>query len=267
VKPSGIVTFTTDFGSTDSYVGQMKGVALSLAPHARLVDLCHGLPPGAIAAGAWVLESGYAAFPAGTVHVAVVDPGVGTDRRATAVRAGDHVFVAPDNGLLGRVLRRERLVAAVELRRSDASDVTTFDGRDLFTPAAARIARGDPFESLGPPLDPPLPAADPKPVLRPGRPTEIPVVHVDRFGNVVLDVERLDLERLLGAPPGPGAALRVVSGASEIGEMRRSYAGAGPGPFLLLNSAGYLEIALDGAPASRALDLRPGSRVTLYPSS
>ena len=104
MSPSGIVTLTTDFGLLDSYVGQMKGVLLTIDAGIRIVDLCHEVPPQRIETGAYLLETGYPAFPPGTVHVAVVDPGVGSSRRAVAVRAGSHFFVAPDNGLLSRVL-------------------------------------------------------------------------------------------------------------------------------------------------------------------
>jgi len=269
MTPSGIVTLTTDFGRLDSYVGQMKGAILSVEPGLRIVDLCHEVPPQRIEAGAYLLETGYSAFPAGTVHVAVVDPGVGTSRRAVAVRAGSHVFVAPDNGLLTRVLLREPLEAVHLLEnesflRPDRS--ATFEGRDRFAPAAAWLARGIALDRLGPPADELVRLAGVRPQLSAGRPTAVPVLGVDRFGNVALDARVEDLTALLGREPSPEWALRLETSAGPVTEFRRTFGeGRGDGPFLLVNSAGYLEVALRGARADEALGLGPDSRPLLTP--
>lgn len=265
--PSGIITFTTDFGLRDSYVGQMKGAALSVAPDARLVDLCHEVPPQQVAAGAYVLETGYGVFPAGTVHVAVVDPGVGTGRGAVAVRAGDQFFVAPDNGLLTRVLRREplheaHLLTDAAFQRPERS--ATFDGRDLFAPAAAWVARGTELRRLGPPAAELVRLEGVRPEIRLGKATPVPVVWVDRFGNVTLDVHRETLRKLLGPEPWSGAPLRLVAGDREVRAFHRTFADAEHGaPFLLVNSSGYLEVALREARADHALGLEPGSNALL----
>jgi S-adenosylmethionine hydrolase len=198
-----ILTLTTDFGLRDSYVGQMKGAVLAVDHEIRVVDLCHEVPPQRILSGAYLLETGYAAFPAGSVHVAVVDPGVGTRRRPLAVRAGSHLFVAPDNGLLSRVLDREPLREAhviEEERYLRSPRSATFEGRDLFAPAAAWLARGVEPGELGRAAGKivRLPASGH--ALRPGVPAEIDVLHVDRFGNVALDL-RADI---LGWPRPAG---------------------------------------------------------------
>ncbi len=267
LTPNGIVTLTTDFGVHDSYVGQMKGAVLSVDAGLRVVDLCHEVPAQRIDAGAYVLETGYAAFPEGTVHVAVVDPGVGTSRRALAVRAGSHFFVAPDNGLLTRVLLREPLAEARMLENADylgAAGSATFEGRDRFAPAAAWIARGTALDRLGPPAGELVRLPGVRPPLRAGEPTAVPALAVDRFGNVALDVHEADLSALLGRPAGPGCRLRLETPAGEVTEFRRTFAeGGGSRPFLLVNSAGYLEVALWKGRADAALGLEVGSRPVL----
>jgi len=267
MSPSGIVTLTTDFGRLDSYVGQMKGALLAVAPGIRIVDLCHEVPPHRIDAGAYLLETGYAVFPPGTVHVAVVDPGVGSSRRALAVRAGVHYFVAPDNGLLTRVLLREplheaRLLDDESFFRPVRS--ATFEGRDRFAPAAAWIARGTELARLGPPAGTLERIGEVRPKLHAGRPTAVPVLAVDRFGNVALDAHEADLAALLGQAPAPGSALRLETPGGPVTVFRDTYEnGRGEGPFLLVNSAGYLEAALCGSRADEALGLGPGSRALL----
>jgi S-adenosylmethionine hydrolase len=252
----GIITFTTDFGASDSFVGQMKGAALSIDPDLRLIDLCHEIPAQNVAAGAYVLETGYGAFPRGTVHVAVVDPGVGTSRRAVAVAAGGHVFVAPDNGLLGRVLGRERPECAVELEPAGPGGAATFEGRDRFTPAAARIASGTPVESMGP-LARDLVVLPVAARPEPDRFASIPVIHVDRFGNAVLDLRAEWIGAGSGTDDAPAIVVRTPGG--EIDRLHRTYGEAeGDSPFLVVNSAGYVEIAVNGRDAADRLGLRPG---------
>ena len=262
------VSLTTDFGLDDGYVGQMKAAALAVAPDLVLVDLCHAVPPHDVASGAWILETGCGAFPDGTVHVAVVDPGVGTERAAIAVETERYLFVGPDNGVLARALadhppRRAHRIE--EARSPRPRGGTTFDGRDLFAPAAARLARGIDLAALGAAADrlAPAPALPVRPER--GRPVRVPVVHTDRFGNVILDVRERELRAALGAPPGTGT-LVVRAGERAIERLRTAYA-AGERktgePFLLVDSAGYLEIALDRGSAADALGLRAGDEVTL----
>lgn len=269
MTPSGIVTLTTDFGLRDSYVGQMKGALLSVAPGIRVVDLCHELPAHRIDSGAYLLETGYSAFPPGTVHVAVVDPGVGTSRPAVAVRAGSHFFVAPDNGLLTRVLLREPLVEAYRLEDPSFTGPArspTFEGRDRFAPAAAWIARGTALDRLGPPAGDLERIGGVRPPLFLGQPGEVPVLAVDRFGNVAVDAHTHDLTALLGHPPRPGCPLRLETPGGLVSEFRRTFGdGRGAGPFLLINSAGYLEVALRNARADAALGLSLDSRPVLTP--
>lgn len=265
--PPRLLTLTTDFGNRDSYVGQMKGAALSVAPDLCIVDLCHEVPAQQIAAGAYVLETGYAAFPEGTVHLAVVDPGVGTERRAIAVRTERFTFVAPDNGLLTRVLDKE---APLEMHAIEAEAYTspaissTFEGRDRFAPAAAWLARGLALSELGPVVTDPVRFALPRPELRPGVPVRVPVILVDRFGNVVLDLQGEVAVAALGRSLDERTHLWVRTPGAIVDRFQRTYGPPGCGePFLLVNSAGYLELALAGARADERLELRPGAWVEL----
>ena len=267
MEPSKIITLLTDFGDRDTYVGQMKGAALAVEPGARLVDLCHEVPAHDVGTGAYLLETGYAAFPPGTVHVAVVDPGVGTDRRMVAVRAGEHTFLAPDNGLLGRVLGREKVTAAHVLQNPSffgPRDSITFAGRDVFAPAAAWILRGVDLQRLGPPAGE-LAGPDPvRPRVELGRPLRVPVVHVDHFGNVVLDVRVETLTAVLGHPPAADTAMRLVTETGQVTRFLSTYGhSGGREPFFLVNSAGYLEVAIDSGRADEALGLRPGTHPEL----
>jgi S-adenosylmethionine hydrolase len=262
VKATKIITLTTDFGHRDSYVGQMKGAVLAVDPEAHVIDLCHGIPPQDIRAGAYILETGYNAFPEGTVHVVVVDPGVGTDRRMVAVCAGRHFFLAPDNGVLSRVLARERTVAAHLLQNKSLfgpASSSTFDGRDVFSPVAAWITRGVDLQRLGP-------AAGELVKLEPtgarvslGCPCRVAVIHVDHFGNVVLDITTASLTALLGHAPDKESSLRLVCEGGTVDRFARTYGDAdAQQPFFLINSAGYLEIAVQTGRADQRLGLRTG---------
>jgi S-adenosylmethionine hydrolase len=214
-----------------------------------------------------LLETAYAAFPSGTVHVAVVDPGVGTDRRMIAVLAGEHYFLAPDNGLLGRVLDREKITAAHVLQNRSffgPRDSITFAGRDVFAPAAAWIVRGVDLQRLGPPAGKLVPLEPGRPRIELGRPVRVPVIHVDHFGNVVLDVKVETLTAVLGHPPAPETAIKLVAEDGRVSRFVETYAlGGGREPFFLINSAGYLEVAVEAGRADEALGLRPGTHPEL----
>ena len=190
-----IITLLTDFGTRDAYAASMKGVILSIAPDARIIDITHEVPPQDIVEGAWTLASAYRWFPAGTVHVAVVDPGVGSARRAIAARAGAWTFVAPDNGVLAWALDGAGDVRAVELadtRWFQPGVSSTFHGRDIFAPVAAHLASGVALDELGPRVDDlvALPVASPH--VTPERIT-CEVVHVVLFGNAITNLDAVTL--------------------------------------------------------------------------
>lgn len=262
-----IITLSSDFGGSESYVAEMKGVILSLAPGVTLVDGPHGLPAHDVAAGAYQLRNLARAFPPGTIHLAVVDPGVGGSRRPMLVETDSALFVGPDNGLFTYVLAAAshfsaRLLESPELRRP--SPRGTFHGRDIFAPAAAHLALGVRPSRFGPEIVDPvlLPYEAPR-LLRDGR-LMVSVVHVDRFGNVILGLSRRELAALAG--PGREARPRLERGGKRVDAFRAAYQGAPAGEaFFVWNGADDLEIALDRASAAERLGLAAGDRIRLDP--
>ncbi len=262
-----IVTLLTDFGGADGYVGQMKGSLLRIAPECTIVDLSHEVPPQAVAAGAYLLETCHDAFPDGTVHVAVVDPGVGTPRRALAIETRRFVFIGPDNGLLSRAVGHDpvRRIHAIDVQRWRRPGTSvTFDGRDLFAPVAAWVCRGIPIASLGPrvesivSLDPTGPRT-----VAPGL-FDVHVIYIDRFGNVTLDLRATELLVWTVGETSSLVRFELLAAGQIVRGSAQTYADAqDENPFLLFNSAGYLEIACRDASASEALGLTIGDCLRL----
>ncbi len=238
MNPRGPVVFLTDFGTRDHYVGVMKGVILSRVPEARLVDLTHEIPPQDVREAAYELFVSYRYFPAGAVFLAVVDPGVGTERRALVMRAGEWFFVGPDNGLFTLVLHQEdfREIRAIDPERfllPGAS--TTFHGRDLFAPVVAELLRGLPLREFGPEVKDPVELSFPEPEPIPGG-LRVPVLKADRFGNLIL---YFSAEKLRGR------RFRVVVEGKRL-PFVRTYAGVPEGEALVLvGSDGLLEVAVN----------------------
>jgi hypothetical protein len=264
-----IVALLSDFGTQDHYVGAMKGAVLSVCPDAQLVDVVHDLVPHDVEAGSFVLASSVEAFPTGTVFLAVVDPGVGTARRALAVEKDGRRFVAPDNGLLTHVLAgageaRVHAITNAGLFRYQVSP--TFHGRDVFGPVAGHLARGMAIEEVGPP------AADP--ILLPVTPMRVrgddewegEIIHVDRFGNLTTNVLEADLRQILSRFGGdPTAVVVVVEGA--VLPLVATYGDVSEGePCALVGSSHRLEIAIHGGNASRLLGAARGASVRIRPA-
>lgn len=242
----GLITLTTDFGLRDPFVGIMKGVMLTICPSARLVDLTHDIAPQDVLGGGLALEAALPFFPAGTVHLAVVDPGVGTARRPIAIRADGHYLVGPDNGLFTFALEGAGW-AAVALTAPDyrlAEVSRTFHGRDVFAPAAAYLASGVPLERLGPPV------AAPERLRRPGCRLEGgelvgAVIDVDHFGNLLTSIPAARLAEIAG----PGEITLEVAGRRLQGPVD-AYAEGGDGvPAVIVGSTGRLEIFVKSASA------------------
>ncbi len=255
------VTLTTDFGAADWFVGTMKGVIAGLAPKARVIDLTHGIPAGDVAAGAYALAAGCGWFPRGTVHLAVVDPGVGGPRPAIVVRTTRFLFVGPDNGVLSLALARERVrgIRRIENRAWWLHPVSrTFHGRDVFAPVAARLARGDDPAQVGPPVDDWVRLPWPEPRQREGTISGA-VVYIDRFGNAITNLP----DRLLG---GRSSGRRVQVAARSGIPLADSYQAVAAGrPVAVVGSHGFLEIAVNGGNAARRLGQRRGTSVRLQP--
>jgi S-adenosyl-L-methionine hydrolase (adenosine-forming) len=263
------ITFLSDYGSTDEFAGVCRAVIARIAPEARVIDISHGIARHDVRHGAAVLANAVGYAPPG-VHLAVVDPGVGTERRAVAVAAaeeGRH-FVGPDNGLLSPALERfGGAREAVEISNSAArlDPVSpTFAGRDLFAPVAAHLALGEPLAALGEPLDPDtLERIDGGgPVIEPGLRLEAEVGHVDAFGNLSLIATAADADDA-GLEPGKGLRVRGPRRSDEA-VYALTFADAKPDEMVLLvDSARSLALAVNRGDAARRLDLSPGDRVLL----
>jgi len=255
------IALLTDFGVRDHYVGAVKGVLLSRCPGVALVDLVHDLPRHDVTASALALAASYRFFPAGTVFLAVVDPGVGTARRGLALEAEGFRFVAPDNGLLGLVMgERPRAHALTNAALFRAPVSATFHARDVFGPVAAHLAAGGDLAGVGPPIDDPVRL--PWPGVHPVGPFELEanVVHVDHFGNLTTSLSREQLERLLEGA-GEGAEV-VVTVEDAVLPLARTYADVPEGEACaLVGSSGWLELAVNRGAAARLLGAEPGTAV------
>jgi S-adenosylmethionine hydrolase len=251
-----IVTLTTDFGVSDGYVGAMKGVILGLAPSATIVDISHDVTRQDVRHGVRVLAASTPFFPSGTIHVAVVDPGVGTSRRGIGLRTSCATFVGPDNGLFTPFLQERVACVALTnpaMHRHPVSN--TFHGRDVFAPVAAHLVNGLSLADLGPPVEDPIRLPEPQPErLADGR-LRAEVVYVDRFGNLITNLRPIEW----GIDDTRG--IRVVLRGASLA-VQRTYADGAPGQLLaLVGSDGCLEIAVREGSAAERLGLGVGARL------
>jgi S-adenosylmethionine hydrolase len=263
-----VLAFLTDFGLSDGYVGVMKGVVLGIAPQVSILDITHEIAAQDVSTASWVLATTYNYFPAGTIFVCVVDPGVGSTRRPIALHAGQWYFVGPDNELFSYVLAQQPLHAAVTLTNPayHLPQVShTFHGRDIFSPAAAHIARGVALSELGPTVDPAeLQRLDiVKPVLQNGR-IEAQVAHIDHFGNIITNIPlhmvpdlfvRADIRLLF---PQQGIT---------INRSQRFFAtdtsGQSDSPFIYGDSSEHIAVAIRNGNAASTLGITNGAPVSL----
>lgn len=257
-----IVTLTTDFGTLDGYTGIVKAVILGICDSVSIVDLSHDLPPWNVSAAAWVIGNSYPYFPKEAIHVAVVDPGVGSKRRAIAIEALGQYFIGPDNGIFSYVLYASEKVKAYELTEEKywlKELSSSFHARDLFAPVAGHLASGVEMEKLGPELHPDslikLPARELK--VKQNR-VEGSVAYVDRFGNLITNIKK-DFVR--------NSALCQV-GKRSIGRIGHSYSSGDHGmPIAFIGSHGFLEIAVSQGRADEKLDAGVNTPVILFEGS
>jgi hypothetical protein len=251
-----IITLTTDFGLSDPFVGIMKGVILKIAPDAQVVDICHDIHSYDILEAVFLIENSYRYFPEGTIHVVVVDPGVGSARRPLAAASNGYKFVAPDNGVLSAVFEdRAYHITNSEFFLKPVS--RTFHGRDIFAPVAAHLARGISIESLGPRVVDFVRSPLPKPYVQGGKLVGI-ALHIDKFGNVITNLRRADL--------GPNFAIKIADISIERLCANFSEAEAGE-LFVLEGSTGYIEIALNQGSAASRLNIKRGAEIEVESDS
>ncbi|NOX97245.1 MAG: SAM-dependent chlorinase/fluorinase [Nitrospirae bacterium] len=258
------ITLLTDFGGKDSYVGVMKGVIQGINPQARVIDLCHEVPPQDIHSAAFLLKVSYKYFPRGTIHVIVVDPGVGSKRKIVCLKTSDYLFLAPDNGVLTPIRQEEKIEEIVEVSRQRyfLKEVSrTFQGRDIFAPVAAHLSLGVNPSELGPKVshfrDLKIP-----PVHFSEKGLEGEIIYIDRFGNLITNITRADLRGLEKKISGKG--IRITVGGKEIRKINKSYAESQSGELLaIIGSSHYLEISLNQGNARKVLGLDRGEKLII----
>jgi S-adenosylmethionine hydrolase len=259
MRLSGIVSLLTDFGHEDEYVGVMKAVILQQYPVARIVDICHSIAPHDIHAAARMLQASYPFFPEGTVHLVVVDPGVGTERNIVLAESDQHLFIAPDNGILTAILQSSQLTKCYKLANiAPVAASSTFHGRDIMAPAAGKILAGTPSSTLGEEYDIDQCIVLPPPLLQITG-TEIigEVIAIDHFGNIAtsiteehIDIPHIDVEIEIGG-------ICIMGMVKSYAEVEQSALAA------LVDSRGNLEIAVNQGNAAKRLNAKRGDRVVL----
>lgn len=256
MKASGIITLITDFGLSDAYVAMMKGVILSINPAAKLIDISHQISVGSILQGASIIRETFPFFPMGTVHIAVIDPSVGSHRRPIAIQSGGHFFLGPDNGLLWPVIsgqKEAKVIHLIETRYFLKHITYTFHGREVFAPAAAYLSLGVDVEKMGPALNDPVQLHLPKPKKREGI-LYGQVIRTDNFGNLITNIHYEELQAFLKS-----CQPIIEVGKLVIKKISKIYSDASEGePLALINSSQWLEIAVNLGRASEYLGMDSG---------
>jgi S-adenosyl-L-methionine hydrolase (adenosine-forming) len=257
-----IVTLTSDFGLNDHFVGTMKGVILNIAPEANIIDICHSVQPFDILDGALTIVQAYSYFPPGTIHVVVVDPGVGSARRPLLVSTEKHYLVAPDNGVLSLIMDREERVKVRHITGQHyflQPISNTFHGRDVFAPVAGYLAKAVDSAKLGDEISDYVRFSAPRPKAVGEKTLRGVILKVDRFGNLITNFTLPDVPALFQSPPAP---FKISIANRDITELHNSYSDALPNElFGILGSMGYLEIAASRASAAQLLGAGKGSEV------
>jgi S-adenosylmethionine hydrolase len=259
---SGVITLTTDFGTDDPFAGIMKGVILSIHPNAKIIDLTHGIAPQNVRQAALVLKAAAPYFPKKTVHVAVVDPGVGGQRRPIVIQNGSHTFVGPDNGIFTKVLNAKSRCFELTRKKYFMKNVSaTFHGRDIFAPAAAWIAKGTPLKSLGSSVLNPQTLDLPEPEWN-GEAIEGEIIYIDRFGNATTNIAG----NLISQHCSHFHKLTVKLGKTIIRRLATHYSEVSSGKAgAIINSWDALEIFKREGDAARSLKLKMGQKVRVIP--
>lgn len=262
-----VITLLTDFGTADEYVGVMKGVILSICPSASIVDISHQIEPQDIVQAAYLIPAYFHFFPEGTVHIVVVDPGVGSQRGILAVHFHSHIFIAPDNGVLSLLLRDQKSDTIVHVNESDyflEPVSATFHGRDIFAALGGHVACGTKIESMGDRLQI-------KDIVHLNELTRQisesgklvgKIISIDRFGNLISNIDSIHLRDFCRVEPAKQIQIRI--GSLTICGMVKTYADAAPQePLALIGSRGYMEIAINGGHAQKQLKIRKGDEVSI----
>ncbi len=265
MDPSSIVVLLTDFGDSSWYIGVMKGVILSIAPQTRIIDLSHNVSSQDVREGAFILGNGYGYFPQGSVFVCVVDPGVGGERKNIIVETDEYYFVGPDNGIFTPIFEGNQSIQVYQVISEEymiEGRGSTFLGRDLFAPVAARISLGADPSAIGSELSSITTVSGSEPVVKEGAEINGRIVYIDSFGNIITDISRDILVSVFGDSIGSG--LKVVIGNKTVDGIREYYGQEYPGKLMaVINSWGYLELAVNMGDAWEHLGLSEKRSVSI----
>lgn len=261
---SRIITLLTDFGIHDAYTGIMKGVIAGINPHANIIDLCHMIPPQDVFRGAYILYTSYQYFPKGTIHIAVIDPGVGSERNILCAECKGHLFLAPDNGLLSFILQKEKTKTITRVTNTKfflPGQSNTFHGRDIFAPVAAHLSLGILPDQLGRKINQFRQIDMPNPVFaKENRRINGTILSIDHFGNLITNITEKDIDNLETTTNN----LTLTVGKEKIKGLSNTYADVKTGmPLMLIGSAGFLEISVNQGNAKKHFMAKQGHKVYL----
>lgn len=258
MQPNGIITLLTDFGATDGFVGTMKGVILNINPNAQIVDLSHQISPQDIEAGAFILNNCFHFFPTGTIHVAVVDPGVGTQRRILAVASSRYFFIAPDNRILKYIFQSDETFTVIEVLNKQfflKRISRTFHGRDIFAPVAAHLSRGVSIHDFGDQIEDYDRGAGDWAIVA-NRRISGKIIYIDHFGNLITNISASQLHKPIRS---------IAIGSHRIDGVSKSYGDVAIGmPVAIIGSAGFLEIAVRNGNAQQHFAATRGDAVEIF---
>jgi len=262
-KKQSIITLITDFGLQDGYAGVMKGVIANINPSVNVIDISNNIGPQNIFQAAYVLNSSYTYFPKGTIHVVVVDPGVGSDRKIICLKTDDYLFLAPDNGVLSFIAAKEESPSIREVTNGKyflQKISNTFHGRDIFAPVAAHLSKGVNHKELGERIDKINKIDLPKPILSPDGKLTAEIIYVDSFGNLITNVNQEVIDRMkIGTE-----RVSITMGRRRINGICSSYTDVGDNEALaIFGSSGYLEISVNLGSAGDVLKLKSGDKLVL----
>jgi S-adenosylmethionine hydrolase len=262
-KKQSIITLTTDFDLYDGYVGVMKGVIANINPLARVIDISNKIGPHDVFQAACVINNSYAYFPKGTIHIVVVDPGVGSSREIICLKTDNYMFLAPDNGVLSFIIEKEKTPSVREVTNKELflKEISnTFHGRDIFAPVAAHLSKGQDFKGLGGDISKTNKIDLPKPIRSPNGEITAEIIYVDSFGNLVTNINREVIDNVKVGTD----RLSITMGRRRINGICDSYTAVGDNEALaIFGSSGYLEISINRGNARDVLELEKGDKLVL----
>ena len=260
-----VVTLTTDFGSKDPFVGIMKGVILTINPGAKIIDITHEISPQNILEASYAIQASYEYFPHRTIHIAVVDPGVGSSRRPLLIAVGHYYFIGPDNGIFSRIYESEESIEVIHVNATHyflSQESTTFHGRDIFAPVGAWLSKGISISKFGDPVDDYVSIPKPVPVIYSDKSIEGEVVYIDRFGNLITNIPEQNVKNLMQS--SPDKTIQVDVKDMRI-PMKNYYAETSDeGLYAIINSFGHLELFVNKGNASTNYSIDVGEKVGVH---